>query len=93
MEGQATVNTVATGSRYRALIAFIAAFVTIIVSVLALNFYVSAQFDADALGINLAGRQRMLSQRTVKSLQNVVRAEQSGAAVAAELEDDPSLTE
>ncbi|MFK7957079.1 MAG: type IV pili methyl-accepting chemotaxis transducer N-terminal domain-containing protein [Lysobacterales bacterium] len=77
----------AGAGRYRSLMAFIAAFVMIIVGVLAVNFYVSAQFAADALEINLAGRQRMLTQRTMKALQNVVRAEQSGQTVEKELSE------
>jgi len=73
--------------RYRALIIFITVFVMTIVSVLALNFYVSAQFEADAVKINLAGRQRMLSQRMVKSLQNILKAEQAGIDVAQPIEE------
>ena len=71
--------------RYRALIVFISVFVLSIVSVLSLNFYISAQFEADALDINLAGRQRMLSQRTVKTLLNVQQAQQSGGGIQSAL--------
>ncbi len=80
------MRDVATGNfsgRYRALVILISVFVFVIVSVLALNFYVSAQFERDALEINLAGRQRMLSQRTFKSLQDVQRAQRSGTDVTA----------
>lgn len=70
------------GSRYRALIIFITVFVLSIISVLGLNFYISAQFEADALAINLAGRQRMLSQRTMKSLLNIAKAQQNGSDVS-----------
>lgn len=67
--------------RYRALVSFITVFVLAVVGVLGLNTYISSQFQSDAVEITLAGRQLMLSQRIVKSLQNVARAEQSGADV------------
>ncbi|MEM9300797.1 MAG: type IV pili methyl-accepting chemotaxis transducer N-terminal domain-containing protein, partial [Pseudomonadota bacterium] len=62
-------------------------FVATIISVLALNIVISAQFEADAVGVNLAGRQRMLSQRTVKNLQGIQLAQQSGSEVAAPFEE------
>lgn len=73
--------------RYRALVIFITVFVVSIISVLSLNFYISVQFESDASAINLAGRQRMLSQRTVKSLLNIQKAEQSGGDVQAALDE------
>jgi len=81
------------GSRYRALIVFIALFVFSIISVLALNFYISSEFNEDALEINIAGRQRMLSQRTVKALLDLQNAKLSGAAVERPLLELKSSTE
>jgi signal transduction histidine kinase len=46
----------------------VAAFLLFDLGVLVLNFYTSYQISEDAVSINLAGRQRMLSQRMTKSL-------------------------
>lgn len=46
----------------------VALFILLDASVMILNFYVSFEISEDAIGINLAGRQRMLSQRMAKSL-------------------------
>lgn len=54
--------------KYKNIIVSIALFLILDASVLSLNFYMSFQIAEDAVGVNLAGRQRMLSQRTVKSL-------------------------
>ena len=37
-------------------------------SILGINFWITAQVEQDALAINIAGRQRMLSQRLTKSV-------------------------
>lgn len=55
-------------SKYKGLIVSVALFLLLDASVLMLNFYISFEIADDALGVNLAGRQRMLSQRTMKSL-------------------------
>ena len=54
--------------KYREIIFAVALFVVLDLSVLILNFYTSYEISEDALSINLAGRQRMLSQRMTKSL-------------------------
>jgi len=54
--------------KYRNIIISIALFLLFDMSVLVLNFYISFQIADDASSINLAGRQRMLSQRMTKSL-------------------------
>lgn len=54
--------------KYKAIVISIALFLILDASVLILNFYISFQISEDAVGVNLAGRQRMLSQRMVKSL-------------------------
>ena len=59
---------------YGALVLSIAIFVFLDLGVLILNYYLSLQFQNDALNINLAGRQRMLSQKISKSLAVSVQA-------------------
>lgn len=54
--------------KYKSIVVSIALFLLLDASVLTLNFYISFKIADDAVGVNLAGRQRMLSQRTVKSL-------------------------
>lgn len=54
--------------KYKSIILSIALFIFLDASVLMLNFYISFEIAEDAVGVNLAGRQRMLSQRMVKSL-------------------------
>ena len=54
--------------KYREIILAVAFFLVFDMAVLVLNFYISFQISEDALAINLAGRQRMLSQRMTKAL-------------------------
>jgi len=54
--------------KYRGIIISIALFLLLDASVLLFNFYVSFEIADDAVGVNLAGRQRMLSQRMAKTL-------------------------
>lgn len=54
--------------KYREIIIAVAFFLLFDLGVLVLNFYTSFQIGQDAVGINLSGRQRMLSQRTAKAL-------------------------
>ena len=54
--------------KYREIIIAVALFLLFDLGVLVLNFYTSFQIAEDALGVNLSGRQRMLSQRTAKAL-------------------------
>ncbi|MBL4659662.1 MAG: type IV pili methyl-accepting chemotaxis transducer N-terminal domain-containing protein [Alcanivoracaceae bacterium] len=68
-------------SRYQSLIIFITLFVVIIVAVLTINFYFSSQFSDDAKEINLAGRQRMLSQRMAKNIQKLIQAQSSNEGI------------
>jgi len=57
--------------KYRGIIISVALFLLLDSSVLVLNFVMSYQISADAAGVNLAGRQRMLSQRIMKSLLDI----------------------
>lgn len=56
-----------TARRNHRLILAIAAFVLLDLGTLAFNFQIARLVEQDALAINLAGRQRMLSQRTTKA--------------------------
>lgn len=55
-------------SKYRGILISAALFLLLDASVLLLNFYISYEIADDAVGVNLAGRQRMLSQRMAKAL-------------------------
>ena len=55
-------------NKYTRLLIAVSLFLIFNLLVLALNFYASSTLDNDAVSINLAGRQRMLSQRTAKVL-------------------------
>lgn len=54
--------------KYRGILISVALFLLLDASVLLLNFYISYEIADDAVGVNLAGRQRMLSQRMAKTL-------------------------
>jgi two-component system, chemotaxis family, sensor kinase CheA len=64
--------------KYREIIFAVALFLLFDLGVLVLNFYTSFQIAEDAVGINLSGRQRMLSQRTAKALLAVEAAKLKG---------------
>ncbi|WP_394787034.1 ATP-binding protein [Rhodoferax sp.] len=55
--------------------------------VLVVNFYTSYQISEDALAINLAGRQRMLSQRTAKALLALATARSQGQPAQPQTQD------
>ncbi|MEO0444130.1 MAG: type IV pili methyl-accepting chemotaxis transducer N-terminal domain-containing protein, partial [Pseudomonadota bacterium] len=61
--------------KYKNIFISIALFLILDASVLVLNFYISFEIAEDAVSINLAGRQRMLSQRMTKSLFDLNDAE------------------
>lgn len=73
--------------KYRTIVLSIALFLVFDLGVLILNFYTSSEISTDAVGINLAGRQRMLSQRLVKALHEF------GAAPAGSTEATNALME
>lgn len=73
--------------KYRDIIVAVALFLLFDLGVLVLNFYTSFQISEDAIGINLAGRQRMLSQRTAKALLALQTARAQQAPIEADLEE------
>jgi len=79
----------------RRLFAAIVLFVVLDLSVLLINLWIAAQVAEDAVAINLAGRQRMLSQQTTKTLLLAAHAPdtQGLAAATAELGTAFSLFE
>lgn len=70
------------GQKYHNIIISICLFLVFDASVLLMNFYISFQISEDAAGVNLAGRQRMLSQRMTKSLLQIQNASQADNAEA-----------
>jgi len=61
-------------SRYRTIVLSIALFIVFDLSILLMNFYISAQLTKDAGIVNLAAEMRMMSQRMVKSLYEIDQA-------------------
>ncbi len=83
---QGAKGRLSTG-KYRDIIIAVALFLLFDLGVLILNFYTSFQIAEDAVGINLSGRQRMLSQRTAKALLAVEAAKLKGLPQAASIEE------
>lgn len=76
-----------TGSlgKYRDIVIAVAFFLLFDLGVLVLNFYTSFQISEDARAINLAGRQRMLSQRSTKAFYAVQERMGAGQSFDADL--------
>ncbi|MHB1676311.1 MAG: type IV pili methyl-accepting chemotaxis transducer N-terminal domain-containing protein [Sulfuriferula sp.] len=72
--------------KYRQIVLAVGAFLVFDLGVLILNFYTSYQISADAVSINLAGRERMLSQRMTKSLLELQADAQKGQSDPASLQ-------
>jgi len=73
--------------KYREIIIAVAFFLLFDLGVLVLNFYTSFQIAEDALGVNLSGRQRMLSQRMTKALLGVDNARAKEQVADKDLEE------
>lgn len=65
--------------KYREIILAVACFLVFDLAVLVLNFYISFQISESTVEINLAGRQRMLSQRMTKELLIAVQDQQQNS--------------
>ena len=85
--GSARKSGFTSFGKYRDIIIAVALFLLFDLGVLVLNFYTSFQITEDAVGVNLSGRQRMLSQRTAKALLSVEAARLKGAPADKELEE------
>ncbi|GAB3371222.1 ATP-binding protein [Spongiibacter taiwanensis] len=78
-------------AKYRGIIVSVALFLLLDASVLMLNFYISFEIAEDAVGVNLAGRQRMLSQRMMKSLLDLDSANSEATREKALIELDNTV--
>lgn len=65
-------------SKYRSILAAVALFLVVDMGVLVMNFIIASQIQNDAASVNLAGRQRMLSQRMAKTLYQLDEGMRSG---------------
>ena len=86
-EHKTTTFSTFGGNKYREIIIAVALFLLFDLGVLVLNFYTSFQIAEDAVGINLSGRQRMLSQRSAKALLSVEAARLKGLPQADYLDE------
>ncbi len=84
---QQTAPRIRTRGRYNAIIIAVACFLIFDLGVLMVNFYSSFEITEDAIGINLAGRQRMLSQRTTKALLTIDAFQKNGQPIDTALEE------
>lgn len=73
--------------KYRTIVISIGLFLLFDLGVLVLNFAISSEIGNDALKVNLAGRQRMLSQRTAKVALQIEDRVATGASAADELKE------
>ncbi|MCG8314578.1 MAG: type IV pili methyl-accepting chemotaxis transducer N-terminal domain-containing protein [Pseudomonadales bacterium] len=73
--------------KYREIVIAVACFLVFDLAVLVLNFYISFQISEDAVAINLAGRQRMLSQRMTKEILTVEQSYHQGMDTSQPLDD------
>ncbi|MEZ5673065.1 MAG: methyl-accepting chemotaxis protein [Thiotrichaceae bacterium] len=72
-----TTPTAPATHKYRFIFVSIMLFLTIDLGVLIPNFILSSEIKVSTIGINLAGRQRMLSQRTAKALLQIYNAHET----------------
>lgn len=75
--------------KYRTLVSAVALFVVLDLMVLAMNFVIASGLSENAVAVNLAGRQRMLSQRITKTtlqLESAMQQRRDTTPLLAELE-------
>ena len=73
--------------KYRTIVISIALFLIFDLGVLVLNFFISSEIASDAVNVNLAGRQRMLTQRTAKLALQIEDRALAGQGQEAELKE------
>jgi two-component system, chemotaxis family, sensor kinase CheA len=74
-------------TKYRGLIIAVTLFLLVIASVTIANFLIARDLDQDAISVNLAGRQRMLSQRTAKTVFQLSEQSAQGQDTSATLKE------
>ena len=72
-------------SKYQSIIAAVALFLVVDMGVLVMNFFIASQIKNDATSVNLAGRQRMLSQRMAKTLYQIQDRSQSSQPIVEQI--------
>lgn len=72
------LKLLSSSGKYRTLITAVALFVLLDLGILAMNFVIASGLTENAVAVNLAGRQRMLSQRIAKATLQLENALQSG---------------
>lgn len=70
---------------YRTLILSIGMFLALDFGVLLLNLYIASEISTDAVAVNLAGRQRMLTQKLTKALFEIQQTQAAHTPVTAPL--------
>ena len=73
--------------KYRTIVISIALFLIFDLGVLVLNFFISSEIASDAVNVNLAGRQRMLTQRTAKLTLQLENRAAAGSGQATEMKE------
>ncbi len=74
-------------SKYQSIVAAVALFLVVDMGVLVMNFIIASQIQADAASVNLAGRQRMLSQRMAKVLYQMEESARTGQPINERMEE------
>lgn len=77
----------------RPMLVAVALFLLFDFAALGLNVWMSVKIEREAVGINLAGRQRMLSQRMAKVLLELEDAQRAGTSTATPLQELALTTE